>query len=206
MIDHRSPAGPVSGPEHRQLLQSIVEVARAIFGAAASSIFLLDQDAGNLIFEAVAGQGEGFLVGQAFPASAGIAGWVLTSGEPIIVDDLTSNPRFARDIAEATGYVPRTLMAAPLMHNGDSLGVLEVLDHQSDARRALGDLELLGLFASQAAIALAVIRLSQAANAGSLDGTPLAGVALALNGLSGPRRQAGDQLLASIQQVLTAEA
>jgi GAF domain-containing protein len=206
MIDHRDPAGPVFSHEQRQLLQSIVEVARAIFGAAASSIFLLDRDAGNLIFEAVAGQGEGFLVGQAFPASAGIAGWVLTSGEPIVVDDLTASTRFARDIAESTGYVPRTLMAAPLMHDGDSLGVIEVLDHQTDARRALGDLELLGLFASQAAIALAVIRLSQAATAGPLGSNPLAGVAMALNGLSGRRLEAGNQLLASIQQVLTGEA
>ena len=38
--------------------QSIVEVARAIFGAKASSIFLLDEETDELVFEAVAGEGE----------------------------------------------------------------------------------------------------------------------------------------------------
>ena len=62
--DERRPAGSGRGgrrsareERHRALLQSIVEVARAIFGAQASSIFLLDEDADELVFEAVAGEG-----------------------------------------------------------------------------------------------------------------------------------------------------
>ena len=58
-------AAGVLGSEqaHAALLQSIVGVARAIFGAQAASIFLLDEDADELVFEAVAGEGEGELVG-----------------------------------------------------------------------------------------------------------------------------------------------
>ena len=51
---------------HRALLQSIVEVARAIFGAKAASIFLLDEETDELVFEAVAGEGCETLVGQRF--------------------------------------------------------------------------------------------------------------------------------------------
>ena len=43
-------------------------------------------------------------------------------------------------------------MAVPLLHDESALGVLEVLDRQS--RFTLREMELLGLFASQAAIAL----------------------------------------------------
>ncbi len=43
--------------EHRALLQSVVEVARAIFAARASSVFLLDEEADELVFEAVSGEG-----------------------------------------------------------------------------------------------------------------------------------------------------
>ena len=51
-------AGVVGSEESfRPLLQSVVEVARAIFGAKASSIFLLDEEADELVFEAVAGDG-----------------------------------------------------------------------------------------------------------------------------------------------------
>lgn len=140
-----------------QLLQSVVDVARAIFAAQASSVFLLDEAANELVFQAVSGQGEKFLVGRRFPATTGIAGWVALSGEPLIVDDLTANPTFARDAAESTRYVPQALMAAPLLHGEHILGVLEVLDPAPQSRSDLGDLDLLALFARQAAVALRVV-------------------------------------------------
>ncbi|RSM78152.1 GAF domain-containing protein [Kibdelosporangium aridum] len=142
----------------RALLHSVVEVARAIFGAAASSVFLLDEPAGELVFEAVAGAGSDFLVGTRFPADRGIAGWVAGSGQAMIADDLADNPTFARDLAESTRYVPDALMAAPLVSAGQVLGVLEVIDPTEQSRSSLGDLELLALFANQAAIALQVAR------------------------------------------------
>ncbi|MBR7838205.1 GAF domain-containing protein, partial [Actinospica durhamensis] len=140
-----------------QLLQSVVDVARAIFGAQASSVFLLDEANDELIFQAVSGQGEEFLVGRRFSATTGIAGWVALSGEPMIVDDLNTNSSFARNVAESTQYVPQALMAAPLLHGEHVLGVLEVLDPAPQSRSDLGDLDLLALFARQAAVALRVV-------------------------------------------------
>ena len=55
----------------------------------ASSIFLLDEEADELVFEAVSGEGEGALVGMRFPSSTGIAGWVLVTRQPIVIDDLS---------------------------------------------------------------------------------------------------------------------
>jgi GAF domain-containing protein len=140
----------------RALLQSVVDVARAIFVAAASSVFLLDDEAGELVFQAVSGEGEDMLVGTRFPAHRGIAGWVASSGQAMIADDLTLTRAFARDLAESTGYVPSALMAAPLLSEGRVLGVLEVLDPSPRPRGGLQDLDLLALFAGQAAIALRV--------------------------------------------------
>ena len=65
-------AGVIGADEaHRSLLQATVEVARAIFGAKAASVFLLDEEAEELVFEAVAGEGEGELIGMRFPAGNG---------------------------------------------------------------------------------------------------------------------------------------
>ena len=111
---------------HRALLQSIVDVARAIFGAKASSVFLLDEEADELVFEAVSGEGAGDLIGMRIPSSTGIAGWVLVTGQPIVIDDLQQDPRFAREAAERTGYVPEGLMAVPLVNGETVLGVLQV--------------------------------------------------------------------------------
>lgn len=141
----------------QQLLQTVVEIARNVFGAAAASIFLIDGDTGELVFEAVAGKGDEHLPGTRFPASTGIAGWVAMSGQPVSIDDLTHNTRFARDAAASTGYVPEKLMAAPLIRSADCIGVLEVLDPRHSARGEIEDLDLLGLLAVQAAICLEIL-------------------------------------------------
>jgi len=122
--------------DYRELLQSIVEVARAIFHAKASSIFLLDAEADELVFEAVAGEGSESLVGRRFPSSTGIAGFVLVSRQPLVIEDVLEDPRFSRETAESTGFVPKGLMAVPLLHEENALGVLEVLDLLQRARRA----------------------------------------------------------------------
>ena len=103
-----------SSESFQELLGAIVHVARSIFGAKASSILLLDEEAGELVFEAVVGEGEESLLGTRFPADHGIAGWVLATRTPLVIEDVEQDPRHARDVAEGTGYVPKGIMAAPL--------------------------------------------------------------------------------------------
>jgi GAF domain-containing protein len=154
-----------SEDSYRALLQSIVEVARAIFGARASSVFLFDEPSDELVFEAVAGEGAGDLVGQRFPSSTGIAGWVLVTRQPLVVEELENDPRFAREAAESTGFVPKGIMAVPLLYEDRALGVLEVLDRPAKAAFSLAEMELLGLFANEAAIALDLLQKTRAARA-----------------------------------------
>lgn len=150
------PAGH-SDVTERSLLQSIVEVARSVFAAAAASVFLLDEETGELVFEAVAGEGEDELVGTSFPSGTGLAGWVAMSGQALLVDDVAKNPQFARDAAESTGYVPRSIIAAPLIRNGDCIGVLEVLDRGSRPRGDLSDVDLIGMLATEVAMGLELL-------------------------------------------------
>jgi GAF domain-containing protein len=189
---------------HRELLQSIVEVARAIFGARAASIFLLDASADELVFEAVAGEGT-TLVGQRLPSSTGIAGWVLVTRQPLVLEDLENDPRFARDFAESTGYVPQSLLAVPLLHEEEVLGVLQVLDRPRQERFSLHDMDLLGLFANQAAIALDLLGRARRARAVIDDESPLgvvARLAAALDALPAERRDPTLELLAVLERVL----
>ena len=192
--------------QHQALLSSIVEVARAIFAARAASIFLLDESADELVFEAVAGEGADTLVGTRFPSSTGIAGWVLVTRQPLVIDDLSQDPRFARDVAESLGYVPRALMAVPLLHEERALGVLEVLDRVRGSRFALEEMELLGLFGSQAAIALDLLQRARRAGAvlakADEEIATVARLARALDSLAGERREAGLRLLRALEEVL----
>jgi GAF domain-containing protein len=154
---------------NRALLQSIVEVARAIFGAKAASVFLLDTETDELVFEAVSGEGEGDLIGRRFPSSTGLAGWVLVTRQPLVVDDLLSDPRHARQAAESTGYVPKALVAVPLLADDEAIGVLSVLDRPLDAPFSTAEMDLLSLFANQAAIGLDLLRRGRRAR-GVLEG------------------------------------
>ena len=197
-------AGVMGADEaYRALLQATVEVARAIFRAKASSVFLLDEETDELVFEAVAGEGSDSLVGKRFPSSTGVAGWVLVTRQPLVVDDLTNDTRFSRDAAESTGYVPRGLMAVPLLAEDRALGVLEVLDRPEGERFTLREMDLLGLFGNQAAIALELLQRARRARA-ALDGEgELARFAARLERASDETRAAGLELLRSLEKLLS---
>ena len=189
----------------RRLLQATVETARAIFRAKASSVFLLDEETDELVFEAVAGEGADTLVGKRFPSSTGVAGWVLVTRQPLVVEDLTKDTRFSREAAESTGYVPKGLMAVPLLSEDSALGVLEVLDRPQESAFTLAEMDLLGLFANQAAIALELLRRArraQAALAGDGDLGALARFASRLEGADEDRRADGLALLRALERLL----
>jgi GAF domain-containing protein len=204
-------AGVLGSEErYRGLLTSIVEVARAIFHARAASIFLLDEEADELVFEAIAGEGSDRLVGTRFPSSTGIAGWVLVTRQPLVLEDVSKDPRFGREAAEATGYVPKGLMAVPLLHDEKALGVLEVLDRPARPGAALEEIELLGLFAAQAAIALDLLQAARRARR-ALEGSgkeleTVARLAAAIDSLPEERREAGVGLLAALEELLREES
>ena len=197
-------AGVVGSDEaHRELLQSVVEVALAIFAARAASIFLLDEAADELVFEAVAGHGESTLVGMRFPSARGVAGWVLVTRQPIAIEDVASDKRFASEVAESTGYLPAKLLACPLLHGERSVGVIEVLDPPASRRVSAADLDLLGLFANQAALALDLMqRNRRAAAAVEGEATSVASLAAAVDALDGPRRESAERLVAVLAELL----
>lgn len=191
---------------YRPLLQSIVEVARAIFGARAASIMLLDEQTNELVFEAVTGEGEDTLVGRRIPSGTGIAGWVAESGQPLVIEDVAADPRFAVEQAKRTGYVPRGLMAAPLLREDRVLGVLNVLDRPERRRFSVAEMELLGLFANQAAVALDLLlharRVETALGGSGQQLEAVARLAATLDGLEGERKAAGLRLLREITVLL----
>lgn len=199
-------AGVLSASRGRApLLQSIADVARAIFGARASSIMLFDEERAELVFEAVSGEGEE-LLGRRIPKDTGIAGWVLGARDPIVVDDVAHDPRFAADFARGTGYVPQGIMAAPLLLEDRALGVLSILDRPKRASLSLVELDLLGLFAHQSAVALELFeagRRAQAALGGDGELAVLARLAAALDGQGAEGRSASIALMAALERVLS---
>ena len=201
-------AGLLPGDDlHRALLRSIVDTARAIFRAQAASVFLLDAETDELVFEAVSGEGEESLVGRRFPSSTGIAGWVLVTGQSLVLDDVTADPRFASQAAQSTGYVPKAIMAVPLESGDRTLGVLEVLDRPSGERFTMAESDLLGMFAAQAAIALDLLERSRSARRllddDGGDAAVLTRLAAALESAEAEDREAALALLQALERIVS---
>lgn len=137
-----------------ELLQSIVEAAARIFGAAAASMALVDERAGQLVFRVAYGAGSETVVGMRIGLDQGVAGYVANTGQPLAISNVQNDPRFARGTAEKTGYVPKSILAMPLIVDDRVIGVMEVLDKINAPSFGMQDMELLGMFARQAAIAI----------------------------------------------------
>ncbi|WP_193315187.1 GAF domain-containing protein [Nostocoides sp. F2B08] len=119
--------------ETRPDLLPAVAAVRDLFGAAAASCALVADAGDRLTFVAASGAGADRILGVELPVGRGIAGWVAMTDQAIAVRDVASDTRFARDVAEATEYVPRSVLAVPVSSGqGDMLGVLEVLDPATD--------------------------------------------------------------------------
>ncbi|MFN2545190.1 MAG: GAF domain-containing protein, partial [Actinomycetota bacterium] len=146
-----------------------------ILDAEGCSIALVEGD--ELVFHVVVGGAEREVTGMRMPIGQGIAGWALASGQPVAIQDVSRDPRFARDVADRVGYAPSAILAMPMETERAALGVIEVLDPRRGEAGMGNDLELLGVFARQAALAIETQRSSS-----QLAGVLLAALARAAEG------------------------
>jgi GAF domain-containing protein len=151
----------VHGDSAHAVLRSIVEATVTLFDAEAASIALYDAASDRLVFEVAAGeQGQG-VVGLSIAPDQGIAGYVFRTGQALALSDVELDARFGRAVAEQTAYLPRSIVAVPLVNDDRTIGVLEVLDKRSAATFSLRDIELAAVFARQAATAISATRVER---------------------------------------------
>jgi transcriptional regulator with GAF, ATPase, and Fis domain len=157
------------------VLRSVVDATVALFQSEAASIALYDPLTDRLVFHVAAGeQGQG-VVGLSVPPSQGLVGYVYTTGQALALSDVERDARFGRAFAGQTGYVPRSIVAVPLVDEHGTIGVLEVLDKRDEVAFSLRDIELASVFARQAAIAISASRVER--DVASLLATVLAALA-----------------------------
>lgn len=188
-------------PGGAAVLRSIVEATVELFDAEAASIALYDRAADRLVFRVAAGaQGQG-VVGVSIAPHEGVAGYVFSTGQPMAIADVAADPRFGVDTAQRTGYVPRSLLAVPLVDDDDSLGVLEILDRRDAGGFGLREVELASVFARQATVAIRATRLEH-------DTATLLREALRTlePGRSGDPSQAIDEIVAAATSALDGES
>jgi signal transduction histidine kinase len=143
-----------------RLLRKIVHAAVEVLNASTGSLLIWDPTDNSLVFAVTkGGEGEGETLKQSrMPADQGIAGWIFTHRQPVIIEDAWQDERFFKGIDESLGYRTRSLIGVPLMTKGEMIGVLEVLK-KSGEKFDEQDLDTLSALAGQAAIAIVNARL-----------------------------------------------
>ncbi len=134
-----------------RLLDTILKKVSALLPAEHWSLLLLDEATGELYFELSVDLQPHVLKGLRLRPGEGIAGQVALRQQPMLVTDVSTSPFFSTRIDQTTGFITRSIMCAPLIFAGRTIGVIEVVNP-----RHLGadTLPLLTIIADYVAIAV----------------------------------------------------
>jgi len=128
-------------------LNKVLYTALKAMDAADGSLLLVDYDTDELVFAVVKGAIQSKLQGYRIPKTVGVAGWVATHAEPLLVDHPRLDDRFYSRIDETFGFATTSLVCAPLLGQDKVIGVIEVLNKFSQRAFNEVDLDLLTILA-----------------------------------------------------------
>ncbi len=122
--------------------------------AEASSIFELDETKDELFIRLARGEKKDPVKAIRLKVGEGIAGWVVKSGQPMVVPDTSKEIRFSTKYDKITGFDTRSLICVPLTLKGKIMGAIQVLNKRSKEPFNNADLEILTIMSNQIAVAM----------------------------------------------------
>lgn len=141
-----------------EVRRQAVAAATTLLDAEAGSLFLLDEENGELYFEIALGDKGEAIKDLRLKKGEGIAGWVVDNGVPLLVSDARNDSRFCHQFDEQSSFITRNLVCVPVTIKGTVIGALEAVNKRA-GRFTANDMEILGSLAQQVAIALENARL-----------------------------------------------
>ncbi len=136
------------------VLSLIMKYTNIVTGAKASTLMLLDDKTGELVFSIPTGPSADDLKDVRIPPGVGVAGWVAENQQHVLIADATKDPRFYEKIDAMTGVETKSLLCVPMRSKRKLIGVLEVINKENGSNFTEDDALLLNLFSHQAAIAI----------------------------------------------------
>lgn len=136
------------------MLDIIVSAALNAIEASDGSILLIDQDTGELVFAMVSGSIRERLIGHRLPAGTGIAGWVASRREAVMVPNVNLDPRFSQSIDRRFEFKTNSIVCVPLIYRDRTLGVIQGVNKMNSKAFNQADLVTLKVVAHVAAWAI----------------------------------------------------
>lgn len=138
----------------KEILKIIMEKTADFVKAEGWSILLLDKEKEELVFEAAAGEAGQKLIGIRLKINQGVAGWVARTGKPLIVEDVTKDPRFYDGVDKKTKFITKSILCVPMKSGNEILGVVEVVNKVGGEPFTKDDLEIFENLVQHITIAL----------------------------------------------------
>jgi len=120
-----------SNTELDDLLDQMLELIILICGANTGTLYLLDKNTDELVFTVVKGD-EAIsqqLVGQRIDTHTGIVGATIQQNNPIIIKDLSKDPRWYRPLGDDKHDGLHNAISIPLLLRGKAIGVVQVFNY-----------------------------------------------------------------------------
>ena len=136
------------------VLESVMASATKVVKAEASSLLLLDAKKNELYFDVALGKAKESVKQIRLKIGEGIAGWVAEKRAPLIVNDVTRDPRFTVKVDKSTKFQTKSILAVPLMAKGKLIGVIEAINKEKNGHFSEQDREVFEAFGSQSAVAI----------------------------------------------------
>jgi len=137
-----------------EVLENIMKYANLVTNSAASTMMLLDEETGELVFSVPTGPKSDKLTDIRIPPGKGIAGWVAANEQHLLIPDVSKDPRFYGNVDKITGYQTKSILCVPLRTKSKMIGVLEVINKADGFPFTEEDAMLLNFFANQVAVAI----------------------------------------------------
>jgi signal transduction histidine kinase len=143
------------------LLRKIISSAKELTNTEAASIMLIDPSTGELRFEIASNIKPHQMDKIVVPMEGSIAGWVVTHGEPRVIEDVTKEPGWSRRVDDTIEFHTRNLLGVPMRAHSKIIGTLQAVNKIAPETFDENDVNTLTTLASQAAIAIENARLFQ---------------------------------------------
>jgi GAF domain-containing protein len=136
------------------LLDQILYNAMSLLRAQGGSLLIRDEDTGELAFVLVHGDLKKQLQGYRLGGDVGIAGWVATHHQPLIVNNPRQDRRFSPQIDEAFNFFTRSILCVPMVTRDKVVGVIQLINKINGDTFSEADITLLSILGHVAAVAL----------------------------------------------------
>jgi len=140
-----------------KVLSTIVERISDVLGIERCSIVLLDENKDELFIAAAKGVPQEVISQTRIKRGKEISGRIFENKEPILVEDIEKDPRFAKENEER--YYTGSFISVPLIFKGRAIGVINVNNKRSREIFSKDDLRFVEGVANQASIAIENARL-----------------------------------------------